>query len=275
MVVRRRPGGRRVAVTGGVAAAYSLTGGAWQRGPGRVYDRLAEVLIARCPVSLHGCHLLDVGAGTGAAGRAAQTAGTTAVIAVDAAIGMLTHDRANRPPAAAGDAMALPFSDWSFDAAVAAFSLNHLTDPAGGLREMARVTRPGGALVAGTYAADDAHPVKAAVEAALTARGWEPDPWYAALRAEATPLLATIASCGAAAGAAGLHAEIEAVGVEFPELGPPDLVAWRLGMAQHAPFVDGLPPGERDAVAADAVARLGDAEPLLVRSILVLRALKP
>jgi ubiquinone/menaquinone biosynthesis C-methylase UbiE len=262
-------------VTGGVASAYSLTGGAWQHGPGRVYDRLAEVLVSRCPVPLHGCRVLDVGAGTGAASRAALGSGATAVVALDAAIGMLAHDAASRPPAAAGDALALPFPDRSFDAAVAAFSLNHLTDPAGGLREMARVTRPGGALVAGSYAADDVHPVKAAVEATLTARGWEPDPWYAALRADAAPLLATIATCGAAAGAAGLDAEVEPVRVEFPELGPADLVAWRLGMAQHAPFVDQLPPGERAAVADEAVTQLGDTPPLLVRSILVLRAVKP
>jgi ubiquinone/menaquinone biosynthesis C-methylase UbiE len=253
----------------GVAAAYSLTGAAWQRGPGRVYDRLAEVLVARCPTPLDRRRVVDVGAGTGAASRAALAAGATSVVAVDTALGMLAYDAASRPPAAVGDALALPFSDGSFDAALAAFSLNHLTDPAGGLREMARVTRPGGPLVAGSYAADDAHPVKAAVEAVLTARGWEPEPWYARLRAEAVPLLATAAGCRAAAAAAGIDAQIEAVRVEFPDLGPSDLVDWRLGMAQHAPFVHRLPLAERTASAAEAVALLGKSLPPLVRSILV------
>src|SRR5262249_26514305 len=160
------------------------------------------------------------------------------------------HDAATRPPAAVGDASALPFANRSFDAAVAAFSLNHMKDPAAGLREMARVTRLGGSLVAANYAADDTHPAKAAVEAALSARGWTPDPWYAVLRAATMPLLASIASCEAAARTAGLRAEIEAVRVEFPDLGPHDLVAWRLGMAQHAPFVERMPPSEREAVVA-------------------------
>jgi ubiquinone/menaquinone biosynthesis C-methylase UbiE len=231
------------------------------------------VLVARSPVPLAGRRALDVGAGTGAASRAALAAGAASVVAVDAAAGMLAYHAEGRPPAVAGDALALPFAGSSFDAAVAAFSLNHLTDPAGGLREMARVTRPGAALVAGSYAADDSHPVKAAVEAALAQRGWEPEPWYLAVKTLAVPKLATVEGCAAAAAAAGLEASCEHIRVPFPELGAPELVAWRLGMAQHAPFVARLPPGGRAAVAAEAVARLGDA-PALVRSILVLRAVR-
>lgn len=256
----------------GLATAYSATGGAWQRGPGRVYDRLAEVLLAQSPVSMMGRHVLDVGAGTGAATRAALAAGAAAVIAVDPAVGMLAHDASRRAPAAAGDALALPFPAATFDAAVAAFSLNHLTDPAGGLREMARVTRRGGPLLASSYAADDTHPVKVAVEAALAAHGWEPEGWCAVMRAEAVSLLATVEGCAAVADAAGLHAVVEPVQVAFPELDAHDLIAWRLGMAQHAPFVNRLPPGRREAVIADALARLGDAVPPLVRSIILLRA---
>jgi hypothetical protein len=61
------------------------------------------------------------------------------------------------------------------------------------------------------------------------------------------------------------------VRVPFPELRAEDLVAWRLGMAQHAPFVAGLSPADRDAVRDRAVALLGDAPPL-VRSFLVITA---
>lgn len=262
-------------MTSGLTAAYSATGGAWQRGPGRVYDRLAEVLVARAPVPLCGRRVLDVGAGTGAATRAALAAGAGGVVAVDGAIGMLAHDADRRPPAVVGDALALPFSEDAFDAAVAAFSLNHLTDPARGLREMARVTRPGGALVAGSYGADDTHPAKAAVEAALTARGWRPEPWYAAVKAEAVPQLATVDACAAVAEAAGLDAFIEPVPVPFPGLDAADLVAWRLGMAHHAPFLSRLSSNERDAIAADARALLGPVVPPLVRSILVMVAISP
>ncbi len=262
-----------MALTGDIAAAYSATGGVWQRGPGRIYDRLAEVLVARSPVSLAGARVLDVGAGTGAATRAVLAAGAGAAVAVDAAFGMLAHHAADRPPAAVGDAVALPFADAAFDAAVAAFSLNHLSEPAAGLHEMARVTRRGGPLLVASYAADDSHPVKAAVEAALSARGWRPDPWYVTMRAEATAELATVAHGSAAA--AGLDASVEVVRVPFPDIDAHDLVEWRLGLAQHAPFVAQLPPAERDAVAADAVRRLGDQPPSLVRSVLVVRAVSP
>jgi SAM-dependent methyltransferase len=260
-------------VTDPVAAAYSATGGAWQSGPGRVYDRLAEVVLARAPVA--GCRVIDVGAGTGAATRAALAAGAASVIAVDAAVGMLVHDADHRPPAAAADAIALPFAASAFGASVAAFSLNHLSDPAAGLREMRRVTRPGGAIVAAAYAADDTHPVKAAVEAAVVARGWEPEPWYAAVRDRTAPLLAAADGFAAAADAAGFDADIESIRVPFPELDGPALVSWRLGMAQLAPFIARLSPEDRRAVVADSLDALGPAPPELVRSILVLRAVRP
>lgn len=264
-----------MALTASLAAAYSATGGVWQQGPGRIYDRLAEVVVARSPVRLEGARVLDVGAGTGAATRAVLAAGAGAAVAVDAAFGMLAHHAADRPPAAVGDVVALPFADAAFDAAVAAFSLNHLPEPAAGLREMARVARPGGPLLVASYAADDAHPVKAAVEAALSARGWTPDPWYVAMRAHVTAALATVEHGAAAATAAGLDASVEVLHVPFPDLDAHDLVEWRLGLAQHAPFVARLPPAGRDAAAADAVRRLGGHPPTLVRSILVVRAVNP
>ena len=266
-----------VAGAGDLAAAYSAAADAWQRGPGRIYDRLAEVVVAGSPVSLDGARVLDVGAGTGAATRAVLAAGASSVVAMDVAVGMLAVDAPGRPPAVAGDALALPFAGASFDLAVAAFSLNHLADPAAGLREMARVTRPGGALLASAYASDDVHPVRDAVEGALRARGWQPDDWYAVVKHRTAPLLATVESALATARAAGLvegdaGLDAEAVRVPFADLGSADLVAWRLGMAQHAPFVAGLPAADRAALTADAIARLGDAAPPLVRSIVVLRA---
>ncbi len=262
-----------MALTGALAAAYSATGEAWHRGPGRIYDRLARVLVATSPVPLEGARVIDVGAGTGAASRAVLAAGARAVVAMDAAFGMLAHSAGDRPPAAVGDLLALPFADAAFDAAVAAFSLNHLTQPAAGLAEMARVTRRGGALLAASYAADDRHPVKSAVEEALAVRGWTPEPWYLAMRADATAALATVEHGKAATLGAGLDAAVDVIRVPFPELDAHDLVAWRLGLAQHAPFVAGLSPSERDAVATEAVRRLGNRPPTLVRSVLVMRAI--
>ena len=257
----------------GAAAAYS--GSAWERGPARIYDRLAEVVVASLPIPLDGASALDLGAGTGAASRALLAAGADGVVAVDAAMGMLAHDANARPPAVAGDALALPFATGAFDATVAAFSLNHLADPAAGLREAARVTRPGGAVAASAYADDDDHPVKQAVVAALTARGWTPEPWYRALQVDAAPKLATVAAAQAAAEAAGLEADVEHMRVPFPDLDATALIAWRLGLAQHAPFFDGLPTdADRAALVEDAAARLGNSWPPLERSIIILRALR-
>lgn len=257
------------------AAAYSATGGTWEAGPNRIYDRLAEVLVARAPVPLTGRTVLDVGAGTGAVSRAAHAAGAGAVVAVDAAFGMLAHGASARPPAVVGDVVALPVADGAVDAAVAAFSLNHLGDPAAGLRELARVTRPGGCLLASAYAADDTHPVKGVVEGVLEDRGWAAEPWYRAVQEEAAPRLATPDQAAAVVHDAGLEAEVTTVRVPFPDLGPRDLVAWRLGLAQHAPFVSRLGPGARVQVEADALARLGVEVPTLVRSMVVVVAVRP
>lgn len=258
-----------------MAGAYSVTGGAWQHGPGLIYDRLATELVRRCP-AVPGGVVLDVGAGTGAASRAALFAGATAVVAVDVAVGMVAFDAANRPPAVVGDSLALPFADDAFDAAVAAFSLNHVADAAAGLQEMMRVVRRGGSLVASAYAADDTHPVKAAVEDALRGRGWVPDGWYLDLRSGgAVEQLATVDGFAAVARAAGLDAECEVLRVSFPELGPKEMVAWRMGMAQHAEFLATRAAAERADIAADAIARLGADPPPLVRAVTVLRAASP
>jgi demethylmenaquinone methyltransferase/2-methoxy-6-polyprenyl-1,4-benzoquinol methylase len=50
-------------------------------------------------------------------------------------------------PKVAGDATRLPFADESFDAVTISFGLRNVVDHGAGLKEMARVTRPGGRLV--------------------------------------------------------------------------------------------------------------------------------
>jgi len=70
-------------------AAYNRSAVAWTGGPDGVYGRLAEVLVTAGPIPMTGARVLDVGAGTGAAGRAAIAAGAGQVIAVDIAERML------------------------------------------------------------------------------------------------------------------------------------------------------------------------------------------
>jgi ubiquinone/menaquinone biosynthesis C-methylase UbiE len=255
-----------------VADAYSRTGAAWQAGPGAIYDRLAEVLVDCRPDHFAGRVVLDLGAGTGAASRAITAAGGVP-IALDAAYGMLAADHHTRPPAVVGDAYALPLRDDAFDAVVAAFSLNHLDDPAAGLREAARVTRRGGALLASAYADDDSHPVKQAVESAAREAGWQVPQWYTHVRAATVPQLATVASARDVLAHAGLQGTVHKHAVRFDDLGPEQLLAWRFGMAHIAPFVATLDDDERAAMVDRARQRLEDVP--LVRSIIVVVAVAP
>lgn len=261
-----------MALTRDVGAAYTAAGHAWQAGPTRVYDRLAEVLVARSPVAVRGAVVADIGAGTGAGGRAVRRAGAAAVAAFDVAPGMLLADP-DRPPAAAADARALPVRPGAFDLALAAFSLNHLEDPARGLAEAARVVSSGGGLVVGAYASDDGHPVKEAVERVLDRYGWRPPAWVAWMRSAAIPRLSTVEGASAAALEGGLRAvEVEHHRVAFPELDVDQLVSWRLGMAQHAPFLEGLPPQVRARITREVLDAVGPDPDPLVRSLIVLTA---
>lgn len=254
--------------------AYSATGSAWRDGPERVYGRLADVLVAASPISLAGERVADVGAGTGATSRAIQRAGGRP-IQLDLAEGMLGVDQATRPPAVVADARRLPLASGSCTAVVAGFCLNHVPDPEHALVEAARVARPGGVVLVSSYAEDDTHTAKAAVDTAVTELGWTPEPWIAAIRADSIPVLATADRALAVASRAGLEARAEMLAVPFPDLTPADLVAWRLGMAQVAPFLASLPEGARRRVEARALHLLGPHPDLLVRRIVILTALVP
>ncbi len=255
-----------------IAHAYSATGAAWQHGPGRVYDRLATVLVAQSPVALADRLVLDLGAGTGAATRAVRAAGGTP-IATDLAIGMLRGTGPSRPPSAVSDARALPFASQSFDGVVAAFSLNHVPDPQHALREAARVARSGSPVLVSAYATGDAHPVKAAVDGAAAELGWRPGAWVDELQAVSIPMLASVESARQVAREAGLlDAVVQQIEVAFPDLGADDLVAWRCGMAQVAPFIAGLTAEQQDVLRGRAVELLG-AAPTLVRHVVVMAAL--
>ena len=69
-----RTGGGTTELTTALRADYDAVAAGWAGGPGSMYEPLARTLVAAAPVPLAGCLVLDLGAGTGVAGRAARLA---------------------------------------------------------------------------------------------------------------------------------------------------------------------------------------------------------
>jgi demethylmenaquinone methyltransferase/2-methoxy-6-polyprenyl-1,4-benzoquinol methylase len=95
-----------------------------------------------------GERILDLAAGTGTSSVPFDEAGAF-VVPADFSQGMLRVGKRRQPSLSfvAGDGMNLPFKDAAFDAATISFGLRNIHDRMTGLRELARVVRPGGRLV--------------------------------------------------------------------------------------------------------------------------------
>jgi ubiquinone/menaquinone biosynthesis C-methylase UbiE len=253
-----------------VRAAYQSAAAGWDDGPGPLYADLARALLAQPGVLAAGRRVLDVGAGTGAAGVAALAAGAVSVVAADLAPGMLRSCPAPLRPVAAS-ATALPFADQSFDLAVAAFCLGHLDSIPDCLRELRRTCA---AMAASAFAPGWTHPAKAAVDGVLAAFGYRAPAWYLTFKQDREPRAAAAAELEAQATSAGFAAvRVSTVNVATRLATPAQLASWRLGLAHVAPFAASLDPGRRAALRreAEAALRAADCGPLQV-AMLVLTA---
>jgi demethylmenaquinone methyltransferase/2-methoxy-6-polyprenyl-1,4-benzoquinol methylase len=128
----------------GVARRYDLTNDVLSLGQDRRWRRaVTDALGVRA-----GETVLDLAAGTGTSSLPFLAAGARTVCC-DFSPGMLAVGKAKRAELTfiAGDAMALPFADASFDAVAISFGLRNVANPAAAAAEMLRVTRPGGRLV--------------------------------------------------------------------------------------------------------------------------------
>jgi demethylmenaquinone methyltransferase/2-methoxy-6-polyprenyl-1,4-benzoquinol methylase len=90
--------------------------------------------------------VLDLAAGTAVSTVELGKSGAWCV-AADFSVGMLAAGTRREVPKVAGDATNLPFGDGVFDAVTISFGLRNVVDQRAALREMLRVTRPGGRLV--------------------------------------------------------------------------------------------------------------------------------
>lgn len=98
--------------------------------------------------------LLEVGGGQGELAERIRNELGAEVTFVDLSERMVELARARGVDARQGDAQDLPFDDDTFDTVVAAWMLYHVPDVDRALAELARVLRPGGALIAVTNSAD-------------------------------------------------------------------------------------------------------------------------
>ncbi len=115
--------------------------------------------------------ILDVGSGAGQIlGHMLKLAKSDArLVAFDLSHEMLRRARTRlgteRAEYVSGDMAQMPFRDGTFDCITCGWVLEHLPDPAPGLREFARVLRPGGSLL--LLVTEDT------VQGALTSRTWK------------------------------------------------------------------------------------------------------
>src|SRR5712664_4072628 len=126
-------------------AAYERMMGAWSRIAGEIFlDWLAPP---------RGLRWIDVGCGSGAFTELlVERCAPAEVQGIDPSEAQLSFARARPAGRIAkfhrGDALALPFGEDNFDAAVMALVIFFVPDPAKGVAEMARVVSPGGLIAA-------------------------------------------------------------------------------------------------------------------------------
>jgi ubiquinone/menaquinone biosynthesis C-methylase UbiE len=226
------------------------------------------------PHPLAGRIVLDVGAGTGAASAALRVRHAR-TLAVDLSAAMLAWQASARPPCAVADVLALPLAAGSVDDSVAAFVLNHLTHPESGFAELARVTRPGGVILATAFSNHSRSQARDTIDGLAKKAGWQAPGWYVELKATAAPMLGSAEGMAAAARAAGLRAirgEERPVDVGVTESA--QLVRYRLGHPAFAAWLEEIGAARADAFAAEAEQAVRDMPPYRP-GVVFLSALRP
>ena len=132
---------------------FNVAAESYDRFMGRYSTLLAPLMADLADVST-GQRVLDVGCGTGAlTAELVRRVGAANVAAVEPSPPFVDAIRARFPDVEIHQASAeeLPFADDVFDVAIAQLVVHFMEDPVGGLREMARVTRPGGVVGASVW----------------------------------------------------------------------------------------------------------------------------
>lgn len=161
------------------AASYDAVAQAFDAMSERFSATIADALLERADIEAT-ARVLDLGAGAGLLTvRAARLASGGKVVGIDHSAGMLGQALqkaqrlgvSERVECVQMDAERLAFDPSSFDRVVSLFVLAHLPNPDVALRELHRVLRPGGKLVAGVGSAAPILSLHGAGRAALRL-GW-------------------------------------------------------------------------------------------------------
>ena len=133
------------------AKMFSTSAG-YERYMGRWSRRLVPGYLEFAGVK-NGDRVLDVGTGTGAvAAGIAATMPASEIVGIDPSEAFIGYAKKNVTSSRArfeiGDAQSLNFPDASFDQTMALLVMNFIPDHEKGIREMRRVTRPGGVVSA-------------------------------------------------------------------------------------------------------------------------------
>lgn len=127
-----------------VAANYDVTNDVLSLGQDRRWRKEVAKAVDARPAQ----KVLDLAAGTATSSQPFVRAGAY-VVPCDFSLGMLRVGKKNHPwmPFTAGDGTKLPFRDDVFDAVTISFGLRNIQDTDQALRELYRVTKPGGRVV--------------------------------------------------------------------------------------------------------------------------------
>jgi demethylmenaquinone methyltransferase / 2-methoxy-6-polyprenyl-1,4-benzoquinol methylase len=130
---------------GVIAERYDLTNRVLSLGCDILWRRQAALLVKGWQPS----RILDLATGSGdLALELERKCPESLVVGADFSPPMLSHARRKGVRhLVAGDGMALPFAEHTFDVVTVAFGLRNMENWGGALREMARVLRPGGHLL--------------------------------------------------------------------------------------------------------------------------------
>lgn len=130
----------------GVGQKYDITNTILSFGQDRRWRRRTRERLDLKP----GEKVLDLAAGTAVSTEELARSGAWCV-ACDFSRGMLAAGKHRQVPKVVGDGMKLPFADNSFDAVTISYGLRNIHDYRAGLKELARVTKPGGRLTVAEF----------------------------------------------------------------------------------------------------------------------------